>query len=78
MFHWHKGDWPLVLRNTWWLDIFSIQDKPIAVRIKYGVGVGIGIGIKGQKMEFGHEKPDVYRTSIEKSAGAFARRERAR
>jgi hypothetical protein len=29
-----------------------------------GVGVGIGIGIEGKKMGFGHEKQDVYRTSI--------------
>jgi hypothetical protein len=38
---------------------------PIAVGIIIGVGVGIGIGIEGQKMGFGHEKLDVYRTSIE-------------
>jgi hypothetical protein len=33
---------------------------PIAVGIiiGVGVGVGIGIGIEGQKMGFGHEKPD--------------------
>jgi hypothetical protein len=42
----------------------SIQDKriPIAVGMMIGVGVGIGIGIEGQKMGFGHEKPDVNRT----------------
>jgi hypothetical protein len=55
------------------LDIFSIQDKrvPIAVGIMIGVGVGIGIGIEGQKMEFGHEKLDVYRTSIEYVGWAY-------
>jgi hypothetical protein len=48
----------LLLRNTWRLDIFSMQGKrvPIAVGIIIGVGVGIGIGIEGQKMGFGREK----------------------
>jgi hypothetical protein len=48
----------LLLRNTWRLDIFSMQGKrvPIALGIIIGVGVGIGIGIEGQKMGFGHEK----------------------
>jgi hypothetical protein len=53
--------------RAWGLNIFSIQDKrvPIEAGIIIGVGVGIGIGIEGQKMGFGHERPDVYRTSIE-------------
>jgi hypothetical protein len=36
----------------------------IKIGVGVGVGVGIGIGIEGQKMGFGHEKPDVCRTSI--------------
>ena len=59
--------------HPWCLDIFSIQDKrvPIAVGIIIGVGVGIGIGIEGQRMGFGHEKLDVYRTSIEYVGWAY-------
>jgi hypothetical protein len=41
------------------------------VIIGVGVGIGIGIGIEGQKMGFGHEKPDVYRTSIEYVGWAY-------
>jgi hypothetical protein len=55
--------------RAWGLDIFSIQDKRVPIEawiiIGVGVGIGIGIGIEGQKMGFGHERPDVYRTSIE-------------
>jgi hypothetical protein len=55
---------------SWWKDrpisVKPLQDKrvSIAVGIIIGVGVGVGIGIEGQKMGLGHEKPDVYRTSI--------------
>jgi hypothetical protein len=54
------------IAHHWSLEIFSEQDKrvSIAVGIIIGVGVGVGIGIEGQKMGLGHEKPDVYRTSI--------------
>jgi hypothetical protein len=58
--------WMVGSAHPWCLDIFSIQDKRITipVGIIIGVGVGIGIGIEGQKMRFGYEKPDVYRTLI--------------
>jgi hypothetical protein len=51
--------------RAWGLNIFSIQDKRVPIEAGIIIGVGIGIGIEGQKMGFGHERPDVYRTSIE-------------
>jgi hypothetical protein len=47
------------------------QTRPDRGRDSIGVGVGIGIGSEGQKMGFGHEKPDVNRTPIEYVGWAY-------
>jgi len=52
------------IAHHWSLDIFLIQDKRARSRVGIIIGVGIGIGIEGQKMGFGHERLDAYRTSI--------------